>query len=136
MFTTHQSRRLVFGSAVVFALTLLAPVAVAAEDDITAMAPVAAPSADETGADAVLATRALAAQQALLSGDIGSIQEESLLAIVAAAPSGDATRSGGSTEASHAANALPVVPSASMTVEQTRVLAAQQVLLSPDLGSL
>ena len=87
---------------------LLAPVAVTAQDDITAMEPVAAPSVDETGADAVLATRALAAQRALLTGDIGSMQEEALFTIVA-----------GST-----------------TTEQTRVLIAQRALQSPDLGSL
>ena len=104
----HQSRRRFFSIIAVLALTLLAPVAVTAEDDITALAPVAAPSVDETGAAAVLAARALAAQQALLSGDLGSMQEEALVAIVAA----------------------------STTAEQTRVLAAQQALLSPDLGSL
>jgi len=108
MATIHQSRRRFFSIFVVLALTLLAPVAVTAEDDITALAPVAAPSVDETGAAAVLAARALAAQQALLSGDLGSMQEEALVAIVAA----------------------------STTAEPTRVLAAQQALRSPDLGSL
>lgn len=108
MSTTHQSRRLVFGSAVVFALALLTPVSVTAQDDITVLAPVAAPSVDDTSANAVLATRALAAQRALLTGDIGSMQEEALFAIVAA----------------------------STTAKQTRVLAAQQALQSPDLGSL
>jgi hypothetical protein len=109
MSTMHQARRLVFGSTVVFALTLLAPVAVTAEDEVAVMAPVAAPSVDDTSVDAVrAATRALAAEQALLSGDIGSMQEEALVAIVAA----------------------------STTAEPSRVLAAQQALLSPDLGSL
>jgi hypothetical protein len=108
MATIHQSRRRFFSIFAVLALTLLAPVAVTAEDDITALAPVAAPSVDETGAAAVLAARALAAQQALLSGDLGSMQEDALFAIVAA----------------------------STTAEQTRVLTAQQALQSPDLGSL
>jgi hypothetical protein len=41
---------------------------------------------DETNADAVLAAaQVLAARQALLSPDLGSLQEEHLLAIVAAA---------------------------------------------------
>jgi hypothetical protein len=108
MSTIHQARRLVFGFATVFALTLLAPVTVTAQDDIAAMAPVAAAPVDDTHVEDVRATRALAAQRALLTGDIGSLQEEALSAIVAAAPSS----------------------------EELRVLTAQQALLSPDLGSL
>jgi hypothetical protein len=108
MSTLHQSRRLFFGIAVLFAFTLLAPVAVTAKEEGAVLAPVAAPSVDETSADALHITRALAAQQALLSGDLGSMQEDALFAIVA--------------------------PSSS--AEQTRVLAAQQALQSPDLGSL
>ena len=108
MSTIHQSRRLVFGFATVFALTLLAPVPVTAQDDVTALAPVAAAPVDDTNVEDVRATRALAAQRALLTGDIGSLQEEALFAIVAAAPSS----------------------------EQIRVRAAQQALQSPDLGSL
>jgi hypothetical protein len=108
MSTIHPSRRRTFGIAALFALTLLAPVAVTAEEDVTVLAPVAAPSVDDTSAAAVRATRALAAQRALLTGDIGSLQEEALFAIVAAAPSSD----------------------------QIRVRAAQQALQSPDLGSL
>jgi hypothetical protein len=109
MSTMHQARRLVFGSTVVIALTLLAPVAVTAEDEVAVMAPVAAPSVDDTSVDAVrAATHALAAQRALLSGDIGSLQDEALFAILAA----------------------------STTAEPTRVLAVQHALLSPNLGSL
>ena len=108
MSTIHPSGRLFFGIAALFALTLLAPVAVTAEENVTVLAPVAAPSVGETSADALHITRALAAQQALQSGDLGSMQEDALFAIVA--------------------------PSA--TAEQTRVLAAQQALRSPDLGSL
>ena len=108
MFTIHPSRRRIFGIAALFALTLLIPATVTAED-VTTLAPVAAPSVGATSADGVRpATRVLAAQRALLTGDIGSLQEEALFAIVAAAPSS----------------------------EQTRVLTAQQALLSPDLGSL
>jgi hypothetical protein len=109
MSRNYQSRRLFFGIAAVFAFTLLAPAAVTAEDEVAAVAPVAAPSVDDTSADAVrVAARALAAQRALLTGDIGSMQEEHLFAIVAT----------------------------STTAEQTRALAAQQALLSHDLGSL
>jgi hypothetical protein len=137
MSTIHQFRRLFFGIAALFALTLLAPVAVTAEDEVAALAPVAAAPVDDTSADAVrAATRVLAAQRALLTGDIGSMQEDHLLAIVAAAPSWDTTSSCGSVEASHTANALPAAPATIATVEQTRVLAAQRALLSHDLGSL
>ena len=109
MSTTHQSRHGTFGIIAVLALTLFAPVAVNAEEEIAVLAPVAGSSVGETDANAVqAATRALAAQRALLSSDIGSMQEDALVAIVAASP----------------------------TAEQTRVLAAQQALRSPDLGSL
>jgi hypothetical protein len=134
MSTIHQSRRLFFGIVTVFAFTLLVPAAVTAEDEVAALVPVAAPSVDNTSADDVrVATRALAAQRALLTGGMGSMQEERLLAIVAAAPSPDATSDCGSAEASHASIGHPAT---SMTAEQTRVLAAQQALRSPDLGSL
>jgi len=137
MSTIHQSRRRIFGILAVLALALLAPVVVAAEEEVNALAPVAGPAEADTSADAVRAvTRALAAQRALQSGDIGSMQEEHLLAILAAAPSSDATSGCGSVEASHAANALLAAPATSMTAEHTRVLAAQQALLSHDLGSL
>jgi hypothetical protein len=108
MSTTHQSRRRFFSIIAVLALTLLAPVAVNAQDEVADLAPVAAPAAVGTSVDEVRATRALTAQNALQSGDIGSMQEEALFAIAAA----------------------------SMTTEQTRVLAAQRALQSPDLGSL
>jgi hypothetical protein len=71
------------------------------------MAPVAGPLVVGTVED-VRATRALAAERALLSGDIGSMQEEALVALVATSP----------------------------TAEQTRVRSAHQALRSPDLGSL
>ena len=108
MSTMHQSCRRFFGIIAVLTLTLFAPVAVTADEGGTAPAPVAAPVVAGPSADAVRVSLALAAQRALLTGDIGSLQEEHLRAIVAA----------------------------SMTPEQTRVLAAQQALRSPDLGSL
>jgi hypothetical protein len=109
MSTIHQSRRRSFGIIAVFALTLLAPVAVTAEEEEVAVLDlIAAPAVVGTGADDVRAPRVLAAERALQSGDVGSMQEEALVAIVAA----------------------------STTAEQTRVLAAQQALRSPDLGSL
>jgi hypothetical protein len=108
MSTIQQSRRRFFGIVAVFALMLLAPVAVTAQDEVADLAADAAPAAVGTSIDEVRAIRALAAQNALQSGDIGSMQEDALFAIVAS----------------------------SMTAEQTRVLTAQQALQSPDLGSL
>ena len=108
MSTNHQSRRRHFGIIAVLAFTLLAPVAVTAQEEVADLAPVAAPVAVSTSPEEVQAIRALAAQHALQRGDLGSMQEEALFAIVAA----------------------------SMSAEQTRVLAAQQALRSPDLGSL
>ena len=156
----HRSRRLVVGLATVFAVTLLAPLAVTAEEEVADLAPVAAPAAVGTSPDAVRATRALAAQQALQRGDIGSLQEDALYAIVAAAPSWDATSGYGIVEAGRAATSPRLAPAgpswdeasgygaveasratigypaASTSAVQTRVLAAQQALQSPDLGSL
>ena len=108
MSTIHQSRRRIFGIIAVLGLTLLAPVAVTAQDAASALAPVAASAAVGTSVDEVRATRALAAQNALQSGDIGSMQEDALFAIV----------------------------TSNMTAEPTRVLSAQQALRSPDLDSL
>jgi hypothetical protein len=135
-----------------FSLTLLAPVAVNAEDEVAALAPVAAPSVDETSAEDVRATRAIAAESALLTGDIGSMQEEHLLAIVAVAPSWDATSGYGAVEASRATIGHPAaltsqvpadvrwapegVIAPASSVEAGRILAAQQALQSQDLGSL
>jgi hypothetical protein len=102
-----QTRRLFFGIAVL-AFTLLAPVAVNAEDEVVVLDPVAGPLVVGTGADDVRAPRVLTAERAMQSGDLGSMQEEALFATVAASTTG----------------------------EQTRVLTAQQALHSPDLGSL
>ena len=134
----HQSRSRVFGIATMFAFTLLAPVAVSAQEEVAdttqqevpVLASVAAPAVGSTsGEDG----RAIAAERALLSGDIGSMQEEHLRAIVAAAPSWDETSGYGAVEASRATIGSPAT---STSAEQTRVLAAQQALRSPDLGSL
>jgi hypothetical protein len=133
MTTNHQSRSLLFGSTVMLALTLLAPAAVMAEDDVAALAPVAAPAEEATSADEVRsANRVLAAQHALLSGDIGSMQEERLLAIVVAGPSWDESSGYGAVEASHATIGHPPIS----TSQANYALAAQRALQSNDLGSL
>jgi len=135
MSTDYRSWSRVFGIATVLALMLLAPVAVTAEEDeAIALAPVTAPAVAGTSAASVRAVaQALAAQDALLSGEMGSLQEERLRAIVAAAPSWDETSGYGAVEASRATIGYPAT---TRTSEQTRVLAAQQALQSPDLGSL
>jgi hypothetical protein len=120
MSTIHPSRRRFSGIIAVLALTLLAPMAVTAEDEVADLAPVAGPAVDDTSAHAVrAATRVLAAQDALQSGDIGSMQEERFLAIVAAAPSWDATSGYGSVEASRAAASTLVVPIAAPSWDTT-----------------
>ena len=87
MSTTHRSRSPVFAIAALFALTLLAPLAVtvsAQEEDVAVLAPVAASSVDETKVDAGLAAaHVLAAQHALQSQDLGSMQEAALRIVVA-----------------------------------------------------
>jgi hypothetical protein len=159
MSTTNRSRTAISVFAAMFTVTLSTPLMVHAEDQIIgaenqviALAPVAGPSWDETSGYGVVEairatighpapsttleqTRMAAAQRALLTGDIGSLQEERLLAIVAA-PSWDATSGYGSVEASRAANALPAAPAESTTAEETRALAAQQQVQSYDAGSL
>ncbi len=132
MSTKHRSRTAMAAAGAVLAFALSAPIAVHAEDQVSAMeepvlvteeqgpalAPITAPAEDATSTEEVRAAkRVLAAQRALLTGDIGSLQEERLLAIVAAGPSWDEASAYGAVGASRAAN-------------------AQQALLSPDLGSL
>ena len=51
----HQSSRRFFGIVAVFTFTLLAPVAVAAEEEVAVLAPVAGPAVDDTSANAVRA---------------------------------------------------------------------------------
>jgi hypothetical protein len=134
----HQSRSRVFGIATVFAFTLLAPVAVSAQEEVADTTQQAVPVLAPVTAPAVVSTsgedgRAIAAERALLTGDIGSMQEEHLYAVVAAAPSWDEASGYRSVEASRATIGHPATIT---TSEETRVLAAQQALLSPDLGSL
>jgi hypothetical protein len=137
MSTIHCSRSLVFGIATVFALTLFAPVAVTAhEEKVAVLAPVAAPAVVTTSGQDARASRAIAAERALQSSEMGSMQEEHLRAFVDAAPSWDEISGYGAVEASRAINALPAAPSASASAAQTRVLAAQRALQGGDLGSL
>jgi hypothetical protein len=86
MSNPNWSRSLVFGIATVFALTLLAPLAVtvSAQEEVAVLAPIVASSVDETNVEAGLAAaHVLAAQHALQSQDLGSMQEEALRIIVA-----------------------------------------------------
>jgi hypothetical protein len=136
MSTTYRSRNLVFGIATVFAVTLLAPLVVTAEEEVAVLAPVAAPSVADPSAEPVRSTRALAAERVLQSGDIGSLQEEYFLAIVAPGPSPVPTVDFGSAAGSRVVNAPLVAPATGTTGEQTLVLVAQQALLSHNLGSM
>jgi len=144
--TIHRSRTAIAAFVTVLTFALSAPLAVnaqeqviaeelvvAAEDTVPALAPIAVPAVTGTSGDGVRTTRAIAAERALLTGDIGSMQEEHLRAIVAAAPSWDETSGYGAVEATRATIGHPA---ASTTAEQTRLVAAQQALLSQDLGSL
>jgi hypothetical protein len=156
----YRFRRLVVGLATVVTVTLLAPLAVNAEEEVADLAPVAAPATVGTSAEEVRATRVLVAQHALQRGDLGSLQEDALYAIVAAAPSWDAASGYGIVEAGRAANSALLAPAGpswdqtsgygaveasratigspatSSPSEQTRVLAAQRALQGGDLGSL
>jgi len=117
----RQSRSLVFGIVTMFAFTLLAPVAVTAQEEVAvtapeegaALAPVAAPAVVSVTGEDVRATRAIAAERALQSGDIGSMQEDALAAIVAAAPSGDETSGYG------ACDEATIIWSTGLTAEPT-----------------
>jgi hypothetical protein len=78
----------------VFAFMLLGPVTVKADEAVAVLAPVAAPSVDETNADAVrAAAQVLAAQQALRSPNLGSLQEAALIIVVTTGATSDATQS-------------------------------------------
>jgi hypothetical protein len=113
--TIHRSRTAIAAFVTVLTFALSAPLAVnaqeqviaeelvvAAEDTVPALAPIAVPAVTGTSGDGVRTTRAIAAERALLTGDIGSMQEEHLRAIVAAAPSWDETSGYGAVEASRA----------------------------------
>jgi len=119
----HRSHRLVVGSALVLACTLLVPVVGSAQEEEGAVpAPLAAPAAVGTSAASVRAVaQAVAAQAALQSGGIGSMQEDRLRAIVAAAPaagpSWDETSGYGAVEASRAETLAHGVPPTGTTGE-------------------
>jgi hypothetical protein len=145
MSTNYRSRSLVFGIATVLALTLLAPVAVTAQEEVAVtgqeevavLAPVVAPAVAGTSVDEVRATRALAAERALLTGDIGSMQEEHLFAIVAAAPSWDETSGYSSVEDSRAAAVALLAPVAAPSWDETSgygaVEASRSAIGHPDV---
>jgi len=142
------------------AVTLLAPVAVSAQEEIAVitqeevavLAPVAAPAVVSTSGEDGRSSRARAAERALLSGELGSLQEEHLRAIVAAAPAWDETSGYSAVEASRATIGHPAAsttqvpagvrfaPVRAITPEAPvatrRVLAAQHALASQDLGGL
>jgi hypothetical protein len=155
MSTIHRSRTIVSAFAATFMVALSAPFTVHAEDQLLAEEQALAPASVPGPSVSVEDSRVGAAQHALLSPDLGSLQEEALMAVLAAAMSWDETSGYGSVEASRAAHALAVVPETSTTwvpsdvrwaparviapgssVEEMRVLAAQQGLQSRDLGSL
>jgi hypothetical protein len=98
----QRFRSMVLGIVAVLTFALVAPIAVHAEDQVLvgeqvlpveeqvpALAPAASSWGETSGYNAVEAARALTAQHALRTGDIGSMQEERLSAIVAAAPAWD-----------------------------------------------
>ena len=90
-----------------------------------------------SGYRSVEATRVLIAQRALEVGNLGSMQEDALRAVVAVAGSWDETSGYGAVEASRAATTLPTPSIAPGSLDDAkRALVAQHALLSPDLGSL
>ncbi len=132
MSTIHRSRTIVSTIAAVFMVALSAPIAVHAEDELLAEEQALAPASIPGPSVSVEDSRVSAAQHALLSPDLGSMQEEALFAIVAAAPSWDETSGYGVLEASRATIGHP----AFTTTETSRLATAQQALLSGDLGSM
>ena len=118
MSTIQRSRTAVPALIAVLMFALSAPVPVIAQDEDLALAP-AGPTWDETsGYGSVEASRATvalpassttaeanrvaAARRALLSSDLGSMQEEALSALVEAATTWDETSGYGALEASRA----------------------------------
>ncbi|MGH2616102.1 MAG: hypothetical protein ACRDJC_12740 [Thermomicrobiales bacterium] len=119
--TNHPVRTSVLGIVAMFNVVLFAPVDVRAQEETLAAAPSIDASWDETsGYGAVEAVRAaigdlswddardygsvdasrvIAARQALLTGDLGSMQEEALLAVVDAGAPQDEISGYGSVEA-------------------------------------
>jgi hypothetical protein len=146
MSTIHRSRTIVSAVAAMFMVGLLAPSAVHAEDPLLpveeqALAPAAMPGASVSVAD----SRVSAAQQALLSPDLGSMQEEALRAVVATAMSWDQTSGYRAVEAiraepdAYAASAAGTSADAVSGVASgaaNRVANAQHALDAGDLGSV
>jgi hypothetical protein len=166
MSTIHRSRTIVSAVAAMFMVGLLAPSAVHAEDPLLpveeqALAPAAmpgpsvttqvpgdvrwAPAASLAPTSSVDASRVSAAQQALLSPDLGSMQEEALRAVVATAMSWDQTSGYGVVEAiraepdAYAASIAGTSADAASGVASgaaNRVANAQHALDAGDLGSM
>jgi hypothetical protein len=112
MSTIHRFRSVFLGSAAFLALALFAPGVVNADDAIPLVAPVAAPSTDAAPVMAPVAGP-------FVAGDIGSLQEDRLLAIVAAAPGWDETSGYRSVEASRAAASALLAPVAAPSWDET-----------------
>ncbi len=153
MSTIRRFRTAIPAYVTMLTFALSAPITVNAEEQVLVLAPDAGTSWDEAsgyrsveasraetaeyvgpaasmtaGATSVFgageANRVLIAQHALQVGDLGSLQEEALLAVVAVAMTGDET------------SRATTLPAASTTAEANRVIAAQQALLSHELGSM
>jgi hypothetical protein len=97
MRTVHHSRMSFLGIAAVLVGTLVAPLAVGAEDQNYAT--ISAPGPSEVGV-----SRAIIAERALQSGDLGSMQEQALADVMAAATSEDETMGSDAVEAARAAH--------------------------------
>ena len=146
MSTIHRSRTIISSFAAVFMVALSAPIAVHAEDPVVpveeqALAPASIPGPSVSVAD----SRVSAAQQALLSPDLGSMQEEALLAVVATAMSWDQTSGYGVVEAIRAEPDVSVAPATGTTADAAsgvgsggtnRVTNAEYALHTGDLGSM
>lgn len=103
----HRFHRTMLGLAAVVSIVVVAPTSAQKTEDVFTIAP----------ASSVLDRRAVTAQQALQAGDLGSLQEEAMIAIVSA-------------------NTSPLDIRDANTVTARRVLVAQHALTSNDLGSL
>jgi hypothetical protein len=97
MRTVHHSRMAFLGIATVLVGTLVTPLAVGAEDQTYAT--ISAPGPSEVGA-----SRAIIAERALQSGDLGSMQEQALADVTAAAATEDETTGSDTVEAARAAH--------------------------------
>lgn len=120
MSTLQRSRTIVSAFAAMLMVALSAPIAVHGEDqplpvEEQAFAPAAIPDPSVSVAD----RRVRAAQHALLSPDLGSLQEEALLAVVATAMAWEETSGYGAVEASRAAASALFAPLAAPTWDET-----------------